>query len=938
MELITVLSLITLSFSLGALPLINWINYTLTGKKLQPLGTGNISVSAAFYHGGKLVGILAVISEAAKGVGVVLLARWLVPGEAVWEIIALICLVLGRYVFAQGAGTTNVVWGIVAHDWRTAIFTLILSGLSFGFLRRRQIVKILVLGWLVLVMAWRHSEQPVLIIATLILALLIAWIYKNIPDDLDLSTKEVNPESTKMFKFLQGKQEQLTLKTPLNPQEVGPKAANLAQLMAWGYPVPQGWVLRAQDDSESLVEQLNPSESNPLVVRSSALGEDEEISSAAGLYQTILNVTSKDGLEQAIKDCRMSYDGAGAKLYRQDLGQSEQNLAVIIQEQIKGVFSGVAFSRDPLDPESGIVVIEALEGDASLVVSGTVTPESYRIEVTKSDRPSEFTMAQTEVIGAIAEIARDIETRYHGIPQDLEWTYDGNKLWLLQTRPITTLQPLWTRKIASEVIPGVIKPLTWSVNRPLTCGVWGEIFTVVLGKRAQGLDFEATATLHWGRAYFNATLLGDIFRRMGLPPESLEFLTRGAKMSKPSLSATWQNLPGLGRLLAREWNLVRDFERDDRELFQPFLAGLKEDTEDLGERIAQILEVLKRATYYSILAPLSLALRQGILKVKTESLDNGATPEVAMVRSLSQLAREASHLLPSPPPEDVWEYLSQSPKGEQIKLKFQQLLDRYDYLSEAATDIAVPRWREHPSLVKDLFLGLITQPQAEEKPSQPKNLRSKIVQRRLDLKGRVTEVYSQLLAQLRWSFLALGEQWVQAGLLQSQEEIFWLEYGEITEIMANKRQFERELCETRQREWSAIEQITTVPYLVYGNYPRLLTKKQSLQEGDNIITGIGASPGEITGIVRIIDSFSALGQVNSEMILVVPYTDSGWGPFLARAGGIISEAGGVLSHGAIIAREYGIPAVMDVENASQLLKDGQRVRIDGQMGVVEVLL
>ncbi|ELR98355.1 glycerol-3-phosphate acyltransferase [Gloeocapsa sp. PCC 73106] len=931
MKIIPALLVIGLSFALGAFPLINWISYYLSGKKLNHLGTGNISVSAAFYHGGKLIGILAVLSEAIKGVGVVWLARILLPGEDAGEIVALIALVLGRYFVAQGAGTTNVFWGMIAHDLAVAVLTLVCGGVSFSLWRRRQSAKILVLVWLVVIMAWRHWSQPALIIATVVLCLLLGWIYQRIPDDLDLSTQKVNPESAQMFRFLQGKNTQISLKTSLNPREVGQKAANLAQLLSWGYRVPDGLVLRPEDDPESLVADLTLGSSNPLVVRSSAVGEDSDLSSAAGQYKTVLNITNREDLVSAIAACRESYNNPVARQYRQDQGQIEQKMAVIIQKQINGVFSGVAFSRDPLNQGDGAVVIEALPGDASQVVSGKITPESYRIVVKDSPRITEFKMAQTQVIEAIAQIAREVETLYHGIPQDLEWTYDGEYLWLLQTRPITTLQPMWTRKIAAEVIPGVIKPLTWSINRPLTCGVWGEIFTLVLGKRAEGLDFEATATLHWGRAYFNATLLGDIFRRMGLPPESLEFLTRGAKMSRPPLAATWQNLPGLGRLLVREWNLVRDFERDDREYFQPFLANLPSNKGDLTE----ILALLKRATYYSILAPLSLALRQGILKVEAESLDSSVTPEVASVRSLAQLATEASLILPNPLPSDLFNYLSQTTEGKKILLQFEQLLSRYGYLSETATDISVPRWCENPSLVRNLFSEFFVVPQPTKR-SQAEGLRVKIVQQRLNLKGRVTEVYSQLLAQLRWSFLVLGEQWVKLGQIEAVEEIFWLEYAEIVEIRANQRQLDREIIQKRKSEWLGIKEITAVPYLVYGNHPQELTPRNYAAEG--ILTGIGASPGEKTGIVKIVLNFDNLGEINSEMILVVPYTDSGWGAFLARAGGIIAEAGGRLSHGAIIAREYGIPAVMDVHDATRLLKDGQRVRINGQRGVVEVLV
>ena len=91
------------------------------------------------------------------------------------------------------------------------------------------------------------------------------------------------------------------------------------------------------------------------------------------------------------------------------------------------------------------------------------------------------------------------------------------------------------------------------------------------------------------------------------------------------------------------------------------------------------------------------------------------------------------------------------------------------------------------------------------------------------------------------------------------------------------------------------------------------------------------------GYVLVVRSLQSVGEITSETILVVPYTDSGWSPLLASAGGLIAEVGGRLSHGAIVAREYGIPAVMDVHDAMTLFKNGQRVRIDGQLGIIELL-
>ncbi|MEQ8959217.1 MAG: glycerol-3-phosphate acyltransferase, partial [Coleofasciculus sp. C2-GNP5-27] len=655
----------------GGLPLISWITYLLTGRQLSKVGTGNVSVSAAFYHGGRWVGILAVLSEALKGIAAVLLARYFFPTEPVWEIIALIMLVMGRYWMGKGAGTTNVVWGFVVHEWRVALLVFLIGGIGFTIIRDRTTGRIGVLVLFPIILALLHPHDFARIVSAIALSLIIGWIYQKIPDDLDLPTEQAKSESKSVFRFFRGDKAIIPLERELDPQQVGSKAATLSQLKRWGYAVPQGWVLPPGDDMEPLVKYLPVSESEPLVVRSSAIGEDAELSSAAGQYQTVLQVTSRPALQEAITQVLASYHNPTARGYRRNRDLPDTAMAVLIQKQIHGVFSGVAFSRDPMQQQQDTVVIEGLPGDAKRIVSGQVTPEQYRVyfpesqlvgagltdnledKTDNSTKPAPLDQQETgddrspsveiegegdlppALIQEVAVLARDLEDRYHGIPQDIEWTYDGQQLWILQTRPITNLQPIWTRKIASEVIPGLIRPLTWSINRPLTCGVWGEIFTIVLKERSQGLEFNQTATLHYSRAYFNATLLGDIFRRMGLPPESLEFLTRGAKFSKPPLKSTLRNLPGLLRLLGREWNLDKDFEQDYHHHFAPAVSQLQEQSvselsdAEILERVNQILSELQRATYYSILAPLSLSLRQALLKVKDEELDSSQTPEIA---------------------------------------------------------------------------------------------------------------------------------------------------------------------------------------------------------------------------------------------------------------------------------------------------------------------
>ncbi|MFW6295985.1 MAG: glycerol-3-phosphate acyltransferase [Halothece sp.] len=943
------LILLFLCSLLGAIPLIAWMTRFSTGKGLSQVGTGNISVAAAFQQGGKVTGILAVLSEALKGIAAVLLARFLFPNAPQWELVALMFLVMGRYLFTRGAGATNVTWGIVVHDPITAGILFLVSGMTYGISRDRNLIKYGVLVLFPLVIGWRYSDNLFEILAAIALSSVLAFLYYKIPDDLSQQ------------------QSNLTLNSTLDASDVGQKAATLSDLKRAGYPVAEGWVLPKGNDPKPLLDSLEPSKNNPLIVRSSAIGEDIEAASAAGQYETIANVTNLEELKAAIEQCIASYENPSAVQYRQDRGIDESSMSVLIQKQIKGQFSGVGFSRDPVSQQRDAVLVEALPGGAEKVVSGEETPEDYRVFIEKSDieaiqgksnhhafwqLPEDIELEvegegelPPNIIKKVAFLTRHIEVHYHGIPQDIEWTYDGEKLWLLQSRPITTLLPIWTRKIAAEVIPGAIRPLTWSINQPLTCGIWGDIFTIVLKERAFGLDFDKTATLHYSRAYFNASLLGKIFERMGLPKESLEFLTRGESFSKPPLRSTLQNVPGLLRLLRRELRLEGDFKKDYESCFSPTLQALQqESTENYSdsqwlERIDTILAALQKGTYYSILVPLSVSLRKALFQVNDDEIDNSQTPEVSSLRSLQQLAKQAKPLLEDT--ESPLEKLSETQEGQEILHQLNQLIENYGYLSEVANDIAVPTWKEDPTPAKNLFRQFLIQLPPESTPPQEQSINAKLIQSRVNLKGHVTTTYSQLMAQLRWSFLGLAQQWEDNGMLSHSDDIFFLKDSEIRQII-NGENTERineifKSIEERRSQLQEDQQLQQVPPIVYGNSPPPPTSIKRERPSGKQLQGIGASPGQVQGQIKVVRDWQSLPEIDRNTILAVPYTDSGWAPILARAGGLISEVGGRLSHGAIVAREYGIPAVMDIDNATQQLQDGQQVYLDGQRGIVQIL-
>ncbi len=198
--------------------------------------------------------------------------------------------------------------------------------------------------------------------------------------------------------------------------------------------------------------------------------------------------------------------------------------------------------------------------------------------------------------------------------------------------------------------------------------------------------------------------------------------------------------------------------------------------------------------------------------------------------------------------------------------------------------------------------------------------------------------------------MALESHWIAAGILRQRDDIFFLELAEVRELIDAADRAEAQqahsaaisvIIAARRVNLERDRQLRPIPYLVYGHNPPATVAGDALSESvpwqaAQRVQGIGASAGQIEGRVKIVRTLSDGQDIDRNTILVVPYTDSGWAPLLARAGGLISEVGGRLSHGAIVAREYRIPAVMDIPHAMEWLQDGQRVRIDGQTGVVEV--
>ncbi|MEO1132904.1 MAG: PEP-utilizing enzyme, partial [Cyanobacteria bacterium J06639_1] len=198
---------------------------------------------------------------------------------------------------------------------------------------------------------------------------------------------------------------------------------------------------------------------------------------------------------------------------------------------------------------------------------------------------------------------------------------------------------------------------------------------------------------------------------------------------------------------------------------------------------------------------------------------------------------------------------------------------------------------------------------------------------------------ARLLAHLRWTFVELERRGLEMGAFATEGDIFFLTHAEVRQWVGNDLAPDglASLIAERRSQLET-DRDRSVPPVIYGDrlpLPRTVEEPNAATD----LTGIPASAGLAEGKVKICRSLASYTPESSDIpvILVVPYTDAGWAPLLASAKAIVAEVGGQLSHGAIVAREYGIPAVMNVTNATQKLTEGQWVRVDGGRGRVEVI-
>jgi phosphoenolpyruvate synthase/pyruvate phosphate dikinase len=760
------------------------------------------------------------------------------------------------------------------------------------------------------------------------------------------------------------------------PASVGNKAANIRKLARIGMRIPRTYVIpwdayhRYLRDDTGLVPDLQNELSKIIdphktyAVRSSANIEDSLDRSFAGQFKSVLHVNTVDNIIQAAWSVWSSARTPAVTTYleRHNISTNDLSMAVLVQEMVKPVFSGVALSRNPVTGGDETVV-EAIRGDGSLLVQSGLTPDRW---VNKWGYWVEKAMGSDVPLRLIEEIISQTKTISKKLrhPVDLEWVYDGSDLYWVQVRAITTLNSrnVYSNYIPREMLPGMIKPLIFSINIPLVNSVWIRWISEITGDL--GLKPEDLAKSIYYRVYFNMGALGDIFEGMGFPRESVEMimgsLPRGAARPpfKPS-AKTISRLPWLLFFMLDKWIFGPRMRRalpklEKRVKATPYLDLDRRSESDLLVAIEKHYRLVQEIAYYNVMGPLLMGMYNNTLKMQLDKrgvdftsfdlthgmIEIAELDPATHLRRLNEEFRSFSPETQKKIREARYSDFQNMSEAGRFRDHVADLTNRFGHLSDNGNDFSAVPWRERPEMVLQLVLGFeparveskkITL--AELQGSGQAGYLLKFFYHRARefrlLREQVSGLYTHGYGLFRYYFLALGEHFIQRGLIDAPEDIFYLTYSQVRDLVNEKKPSEdlRLVIECHKADMERYRDIL-IPTVIHGDEIPPVREPNM-----DVLSGIPTSIGHYTGRVKVVRGIQDFPKVMQGDVLVIPYSDVGWTPLFARAGAVVAESGGLLSHSSIVAREYNIPAVVSVEGAT-LLPDKTLVTVDGHKGEI----
>lgn len=725
-------------------------------------------------------------------------------------------------------------------------------------------------------------------------------------------------------------------------------------------------------------------------VRSSSTLEDLALAAFAGQHETYLNCRGAERILSCIKGCYLSLWSERAIAYRQQQGfdHLQAAMAVVVQTMVQCEAAGVAFSINPVSGDMKQVLINANYGLGESVVSGEGQIDQFAVEkasgkvvearigvkthkvVGTAEGTKEVALSPEErapscltdtQIAAVAKLAQEVENHYQ-FPQDIEWGFADGRLFLLQSRPITAIPPRWTRDESAERFPFPITPLTWDFVDD------GFHQSLAFSLRLMGFPpFNGKwFGMHANYIYGNQNAVDLYLKRVPLKLDSIAQVE--ALLPRVADSFRWvQELPVLwsrdlddyliriGEFLSHPvehedlrgvWRYVHEVQELGAQYFRPNIAI--SITQALLHRLLLQLLVL---TVGKEDAP---RLHDGLLafcETKTGIINRELYDLSRMVRANPELPR----LFASQDSRSLYEKKLLAAYPEFAR-PFEKLLRDHGH-REVEFDAYQPTWLEVPWVVLD-HVRLILQAATTQTPlEKERELRRRMQQAELELFRRIPQnlqfffheiirlarAYTslddlehyqttRLTLPFRKGARELGRRLYVRGVVREPMEVFFAHVKELDEaVAADNDELWRALAgKIREEKQAYLRAKEQVPEWVLG-------APAAEPVAGRTLTGLPGSPGKTEGPVFLVHGMEDFMKFPKGAVLVARTTNPTWTPLFYSAVAVVTESGGPLSHGAVTAREMQIPAVMSVRNCMSVLKNGERVRVDGSNGRVHLL-
>jgi phosphohistidine swiveling domain-containing protein len=723
---------------------------------------------------------------------------------------------------------------------------------------------------------------------------------------------------------------------------LGTKAANLARLAGTGLPVPVGVVVtptaaadwdQAGARLRTAAAELGGRQGQRFAVRSSATAEDLAGASFAGQYETILDV-ALDELPEAVRQVMDSAASARVAAYRQAhprapaaaLEPSGSQMAVLVQVMVPADAAGVAFTANPLTGARDEVVVSAVRGLGERLVAGEAVGDQWvvRGEDAACRDGREGAIAAEQAV-AIATLARRVE-RSFGSPQDIEWAIAAGQLFLLQARPMTAVpdQVAWTPPAKGwwlrnfrigEWLPEPVTPLFAD---------W--LLPVLEQGMAQAMRAETQIAMRPHSAVVNGwyyttppprvegSLLPQVVRHpqvLALVPRVLLLLLYPERLpgQLAAMTRAWRE-----ELLPRYRQTVQAAETTVAAASPGELVGLVEPVGEVAGEYAWSVATLA-GSQWKLEAALARFCRRHVPGL-------GDSPQV-LVSGLEGTEPD----LPGYAVYSIdwyWptaDQLHDAGAGANVGQRHRELAVRRQ-AAEAACRAALagrPRLRRR-------FERLLA-----------------IAQTYAVVREQQTRQFTLGWPLLRHCALRLGQQLLDRGSISHTEDVFFLTRAELDAALADQPFASlAHAVQERRTRWQ--QQRRLAAPLVLGKAPALGRRvyqgaidvaRSGASPPEGALVGEPASPGKATGRVRVILDPADFPNFQPGEVLVARATAPAWTPLFAKAAAVVTDGGTLAAHASLVAREYGIPAVVATGDATTRLRDGQLVSVDGSAGTVQ---